>query len=151
MTEVVARAPMLELAVEVGKPVDFGQVAGQTRRFIPITGGTVSGEHNGTIIAGGADWQTIGPNGVIDLEARYGLLLDGEAVEVRTTGLRSGSPDVLARLASGAILPGSEYYFRTTVRFYTSSQRLGFLNNLLAIAVGERLPTHVRLSLYRVL
>ena len=27
MTEVVARAPMLELAVEVGKPVDFGHFA----------------------------------------------------------------------------------------------------------------------------
>ncbi len=142
---------MLELAVQVGRPVDFGQVAGRGRRFIPITGGTVSGEHDGTIIPGGADWQTIGPNGVIDLEARYGLLLDGETVEVRSTGLRSGSPEVLAQLAAGAILPGSEYYFRTMVRFYTSSQKLGFLNNLMAIAVGERLPTHVRLSLYRVL
>ncbi len=151
MTEVVARAPMLELEVEVGKPVDFGQVAGQCRRFIPITGGTVRGEHQGTIIPGGADWQTIGPDGVIDLEARYGLLLDGEAVEIRSTGLRSGSPEALAKLASGSIQPGSEYYFRTTVRFYTSSLKLGFFNNLLAIAVGERLPTHVRLSLYRVL
>jgi hypothetical protein len=142
---------MLELKVEVGKPVDFGQVAGQGRRFIPITGGTVSGEYEGTIIPGGADWQTIGPNGVIDLEARYGLLLSGEAVEVRSSGLRSGTPEVLARLATGAILPGSDYYFRTVVRFYTSSQQLAHLNNLLAIAVGERLPTHVRLSLYRVL
>lgn len=151
MSEVVARAPMLELAVQVGKPVDFGQVAGQTRRFIPITGGTVSGEHAGTVIPGGADWQTIGPNGVIDLEARYGLLLDGEAVEIRSTGVRSGSAEALARLAKGEILPGSEYYFRTAMRFYTSSGKLAYLNNLMAIAVGERLPTHVRLSLYRVL
>ena len=142
---------MLELKVEVGKPVDFGEVAGQRRRVVPITGGSVSGEHEGTIIPGGADWQTVGPNGVIDLEARYGLLLDGEAVEVRSTGLRSGSPEVLAKLATGAILPGSEYYFRTAVRFYTASEKLGYLNNLMAIAVGERLPTHVRLSLYRVL
>jgi hypothetical protein len=142
---------MLELEVQVGKPVDFGQVAGQSRRFIPITGGTVRGEHGGTIIPGGADWQTIGPNGVIDLEARYGLLLDGEAVEVRSAGVRSGTPEVLAKLATGTILPGSDYYFRTAVRFYTSSQKLAHLNNLMAIAVGERLPTHVHLSLYRVL
>ena len=151
MTEVVARAAMLELKVEVGKPLDFGEVAGQRRRCVPITGGTVSGEHTGTIIPGGADWQTIGPNGVIDLEARYGAILDGETVEIRSTGLRSGSPEVLAKLATGAILPGSEYYFRTTVRFYTGSQKLAHLNNLMASAVGERLPTHVRLSLYRVL
>ncbi len=142
---------MLELQVEVGKPVDFGQVAGQRRRFVPITGGTVSGEYEGMIIPGGADWQTVGPNGVIDLEARYGLLLNGEAVEVHSTGLRSGTPEVLAKLATGAILPGSEYYFRTAVRFYTSSEKLAHLNDLMAIAVGERLPTHVRLSLYRVL
>lgn len=151
MTEVVARAPMLELKVEVGKPVDFGLVAGQRRRFVPILGGTVTGDHEGTVIPGGADWQTIGPNGVIDLEARYGLLIGGEAVEIRSTGVRSGSPEVLAQLAAGVILPGSEYYFRTAVRFYTSSGKLGELNNLMAIAVGERLPTHVRLSLYRVL
>jgi len=151
MTDVVARAPMLELQVEVGKPVGFGEVAGQVRRFIPITGGTVSGDHQGTVIPGGADWQTVGPNGVIDLEARYGLLLDGETVEIRSTGVRSGSPEVLAKLATGAILPGSEYYFRTLVRFYTSSTKLAYLNNLMAIAVGERLPTHVKLSLYRVL
>ncbi|MEQ1581327.1 MAG: DUF3237 family protein [Steroidobacteraceae bacterium] len=151
MAEVVARAPMLELSVEVGKPVDFGEVAGQRRRYVPIVGGTVSGEYMGTIIPGGADWQAVGPNGVIDLEARYGVLLDGEAVEVRSTGLRSGSPEVLAKLATGAILPGSDYYFRTMVRFYTSSEKLAYLNNLMAIAVGERLPTHVRLSVYRVL
>jgi hypothetical protein len=142
---------MLELLVEVGKPVDFGQVAGQRRRCVPIVGGTVSGDHTGTVIPGGADWQTVGPNGVIDLEARYGLLLDGEPVEIRSTGLRSGSPEVLAKLATGAILPGSEYYFRTMIRFYASSEKLGFLNNLMAIAVGERLPTHVRLFLYRIL
>ncbi len=142
---------MLELAVEVGKPVDFGQVAGQGRRFIPIVGGTVTGELEGSIIPGGADWQTVGPNGVLELEARYGLQIGSATVEVRSTGLRSGTPEALAKLAAGEILPASDYYFRTAMRFYTSSPELAHLNTLLGIGVGERLPGQVRIRIYKVL
>ncbi len=151
MTEVVSRQAMFELSVLVGKPVDFGQVAGQGRRFVPILGGTVSGEHAGTIIPGGADWQRVGPNGMLELEARYALLLGDATVEVRAEGLRSGSPEALAKLATGAILPASDYYFRTAMRFHTSSPDLAYLNSLMAIGVGERLPSQVRISVYRVL
>lgn len=151
MTEVVSRRAMLELSVVVGKPVDFGQVAGQGRRFIPILGGKVSGDHEGTIVPGGADWQCIGPNGMLELDARYALLLGDATVEIHASGLRSGSPEVLAKLATGALLPASDYYFRTAMRFYTSSPDLAFLNSLLAIGVGARLPSEVRISVYPVL
>jgi Protein of unknown function (DUF3237) len=151
MTDVVSRRAMLELSVLVGKPVDFGQVAGQGRRFVPILGGTVSGDFEGSIIPGGADWQTVGPNGMLQLEARYALLLGDATVEIRADGLRSGSPEVLAKLATGALLPASDYYFRTAMRFYTSSPELAHLNSLMAIGVGERLPSQVRISVHRVL
>ena len=151
MSDLVSKKAMLELSVLVGKPVDFGQVAGQGRRFVPILGGTVTGDYAGTIVPGGADWQRIGPNGMLELEARYALLLGEATVEIRADGLRSGSPEALARLASGTFLPASDYYFRTAMRFYTSSPELAHLNSLIAIGVGERLPSEVRIYVHRVL
>jgi hypothetical protein len=142
---------LMTFTVEVGKPVEAGVVAGQMRRYIPLGGGTVTGKYNGTVIPGGQDWQLIGPEGRLEIAARYVLELEQGRVEVRSEGMRSGSPEALARLAAGEVLPGSDYYFRTAMRFYTASPELEELNNIIAIAVGERFPKHVELKVYPVL
>lgn len=142
---------LMTFTVEVGKPVEAGVVAGQMRRYIPLGGGTVSGRFNGTVVPGGQDWQLIGPEGRLEIAARYVLELEQGRVEVRSEGLRSGSPEVLARLAAGEVLPGSDYYFRTAMRFYTASPELAELNDIIAIAVGERFPKHVELKVYPVI
>lgn len=142
---------LMTFTVDVGAPVTVGEVAGQVRRYVPLTGGTVAGEYRGTVIPGGMDWQLIGPEGRLEIAARYVLELEQGRVEVRSEGLRSGPPEVLAALARGEILPGSSYYFRTAMRFYTASPELDRLNHILAIAVGERFTTSVRLDVYPVL
>jgi len=103
------------------------------------------------VLAGGADWQCIWPDGMIEIEARYALEFSQGLVEVRSQGLRSGPPAVLERLASGEAVPGNEYYFRTAMRFFTASAALGHLNAMLALAVGERQASRVRLTVYPVL
>jgi hypothetical protein len=142
---------LMTFTVDVGEPVAVGEVAGQVRRYVPLTGGTVEGAYRGTVIPGGMDWQLIGPEGRLEIAARYVLELEQGRVEVRSEGLRSGPPEVLAALARGEILPGSTYYFRTAMRFFTSSPELDRLNHILAIAVGERFPKSVRLDVYPVL
>src|SRR5687767_7570220 len=53
-----------ELRVRVGNPVEVGQVTHGRRRIVPIEGGTIKGPMlNGTVPAGGADWQTIQADG----------------------------------------------------------------------------------------
>lgn len=121
------------------------------RRCIPITGGTVSGAYSGTIMPGGADWQIVADDGTIDIDARYVLDLAEGLVEVRSRGLRSGPPDVLAKLALGEIVDSSHYYFRTALRFASRTPSLDRLNRIIAIARGERMPGKVRLSVYEVL
>ncbi|MET0589305.1 MAG: DUF3237 family protein [Novosphingobium sp.] len=142
---------LMTFNVDVGAPVAVGEVAGQVRRYVPLTGGTVEGGYRGTVIPGGMDWQLIGPEGRLEIAARYVLDLEQGRVEVRSEGLRSGPPEVLAALARGEIPPASSYYFRTAMRFYTSSPELDRLNHILAIAVGERCPASVRLDIYPVL
>jgi hypothetical protein len=69
---------------------------------------------------------------------------------VISDGLRHAAPEVLERLAAGDPVDPSEYYFRTHIRFATGSARFDHLNNLLAVAVGERHARGVDLTVYAV-
>jgi len=142
--------PFLKLDVEVGAIVDLGQGGGTRRRLVPITGGTVSGTHNGVILPGGADWPEVLPDGSLDIAARYVLKLGDGLVEVDSRGLRHATPDVLARLDRGEQLDKSDYYFRTAIRLRTASTALAHLNTLLLVSVGERRARSVHREVYRV-
>ena len=151
MDQLIERESMMVFTVKVGAPVHIGAVDGVVRRYIPLLGGTVEGRHTGVVVPGGMDWQTIAPNGMLEIRARYALQLSQGTVEVQSDGVRNGPPEVLKRVAAGEIVPGHEYYFRTAMRFFTESAELAHLNGLLAIAYGERFPDHVRLAVHRVL
>lgn len=142
---------LMTFHVDVGPPVVVGETGGQVRRYVPLLGGTVAGAHRGTVVPGGMDWQTILPDGRLEISARYVLALEEGNVEVRSDGLRAGPPEVLSRIAAGEIVPGDQYYFRTAMRFVTASPALARLNDIIAIAVGERFPRHVTLDIYPVL
>lgn len=148
MTETPELKPAFLLEVEVGAPQTIGAVGGATRRFIPIVGGRLSGRLDGKILPGGGDWQSIGPDGALEIDAHYIVECAAGLVEIRSTGLRHGAPDILARLARGEVLPAKDYYFRTAIRFQTGAASLAWLNRMLAVSVGERLPDLVRLDVY---
>lgn len=151
MTGIVAPQPLYVLDADVGPIVDLGWLEGRGRRCVSILGGSVTGAHEGRILPGGADWQSVAPDGSLDLEARYILAIAGGTVEVLSRGVRTGPPEVLARMAGGETVGPGEYYFRTALRFQTSVPELKPLNTLLAVGVGERLPTKVRLRVFPVL
>ncbi len=144
---------LCSLDVEVGPVVSLGMGAYGERRVVSILGGRLAGpEMNGTIVAGGADWQTARVDSVLDIDAHYSLLLDDEArVEVVSTGMRHGPTDVLQRLGRGDAVDPADYFFRTFVRFQTGSMRLARLNRTMAVAIGARRAQRVELTLYRLL
>ena len=142
----------LIVEAEIGRAVDPGPIGAGTRRFIPIKSGRVSGEIQGEIIPGGADWQTVHDDGNLQIDAHYAFrTTTGSFVEVTSSGVRAGAPDVLRRLAAGETVSPAEYYFRTAMRFRTGTSELAFLNHRLYIARGERLPNRVRLEVFEVL
>ena len=141
--------PLFSFAVEVGPVVDLGNLGARQRRMVPITGGTVSGEHRGVILPGGADFQEVGPDKVLEIDARYVLSLQEGLVEVHSKGLRHGPPEILARLDRGDSVDRSDYYFRTVMRFRATAQPLLYLNTLLAISQGERQARTVNLQVFR--
>lgn len=142
----------LYLEVEVGKPIDIGATPSATRRFIPLTGGTFSGDAEGEVLAGGADWQTVRPDGTLKIAAHYLLKTRaGGVIEVSSIGLRHATKDVLDRLGRGEPVPSDEYYFRTHVRFRTPVPELQAWNNRLYYSRGERKRALVCLTIYEIL
>jgi hypothetical protein len=149
----LSSALLCELHVEVEPPVSVGVTPSGEIRLVAITGGTFLGpDLRGRVLPGGADWQEARSDGTLEIRARYLLETDaGERIEVRSEGLRAAPPEVLARLGRGELVGVDQYYFRTHVRLRTSATGLAHLNDLLAVATGQRMPTGVRLSVFAIL
>lgn len=149
----IALAPLFHLDVEVGPIMSFGAAPYGERRVVPIIGGQLlAPDFSGTIVPGGADWQILRADGVLDIEARYSVKTgSGDLIEVLSQGYRFGPPEILARMARGESVPADSYYFRSTMRFQTGSADLSYLNRTLAIARGEREANWVRLDVDRIL
>jgi hypothetical protein len=141
---------LLSIDVHVLPLVDLGG----GRRFVPFEGGTFEGRDGlaGSILQGGVDWQTVRPDGTLEIDAHYTLLTDGgEAIEVVSQGLRRASEDVTARLSRGDPVDPDEYYFRTLVRLASPAPRLSWLNHLVAVSTGRRDRSLVRIDVHEVL
>ena len=149
MRPVELRELML-ITIEVRPVTDLGG----GRRYVSFASGTFEGRDGlvGTVLDGGIDWQTVRPDGVLEIDAHYTLQTDaGEAVEVRSQGVRKASESVAARLAQGDVVDPDEYYFRTLVRLSTAAPRLAWCNDILAVSTGERERSTVRIHVHEVL
>lgn len=133
-------------------PVEQGEVDTGRKRFIPITGGTVSGPAiSGEVLPGGGDWQAILPGGLTSIEARYFLkTTDGTVIEVTNPGVRTAAPEVIEKLAKGEAVDPSAYYFRTTPRFSVKPGAYEWLRRKVFVARGIRKPDGVVIDFYAV-
>jgi hypothetical protein len=147
-----AMTHVFDLDIEVAPAQELGEVGGGRRRVIPITGGGLNGPGiKGVVLPGGADWQTIRPDGVTLLQARYTIRLDdGQTVGVINTGVRRASPDIVRRLTAGEVVDPALYYFRATPVFEVGPGPHGWLTESVFLSLGERLPDRVRLKVFRV-
>ena len=144
---------LMRLAVDVGEITSMGEGPLGERRIIGIVGGTFEGpDLRGAVLAGGADWQIVRRDGVLDLDARYALKEErGGVVRVTSQGYRHGPPEVLAALARGEEVDPAKYFFRTVMRFETGAPGLEWLNKTIALAGAQRKARQVLLEAYRVL
>jgi hypothetical protein len=122
------------------------------RRIVPILGGTVRGPRlQAEVLPGGADWQVVRSDGVVELVARYSILTgDGVEIAVVNRGLRRASPDTMARMARGEAVDPALVYCRTTPRFEAPAGPYGWLNASVFVASAERLPDKVRIAVFEV-
>jgi hypothetical protein len=141
------------LEVAVGELCDLGAGERGRRRIIPLTAGTMSGpELSGTLLPGAsADWQILLPDGTALADIRYTLQTEaGALLYVRSSGVRHGEPDVLARLARGEEVGAREYTYRLSTRIETAAPELDWLNKGVFVTVGARRPETVIYETYLV-
>lgn len=142
-----------EAVADVGAPQDLGMTPHGRRRIIPVLGGRFEGPAvRGRILPGGADWQILRSDGTAELDARYTLETDdGALIYVSNRGIRTGSPEVLARLNAGETVDAASYYFRTVAQFETGAAAYQWLTQAVFVASAGRYPSKVVVRFWKLL
>jgi hypothetical protein len=136
---------VLEARVNCDPVVIVGDSKQGKRQLVPITGGGFSGVNlKGRVLAGGADWQLVRPDGVLEIEARYTIQTDdGVNISVCNRGIALYPPTA------------ESVYVRTIPEFEApTSSAYAWLNK--AIFVGtvspiSRQPLIVQVRVFKVL
>jgi hypothetical protein len=137
---VVKTRPLFAMRLDVSSVQKIGGQAVDQAGI--ISGGAFEGELlSGRILDGGSDWQRIRPDGSVLLDTRLVLeTWDGARIATTYRGIRAGSPDILARLAAGDPVDPTEYYLRINPLFDTADPKYAWLNRVVAVGTGHRLP-----------
>lgn len=141
---------LARLEVHVTAPIEVGGTPSGLRRVIPLLGGTVEGpDLKGTILPGGADFQSVRSATYTDIHARYVIETEeGDRIYVENTGIRVASAEDIARLVRGEPVDPARVYFRTFPRFETASPKWMWLNERLFVGTGARYPDRVELNFF---
>jgi hypothetical protein len=100
----------------------------------------------------GADWMRIRPDGVATIDVRATLQTDDDAlIYMRYTGYRHGPANVMQALADGEEVDPTTYYFRIAVTLETGAEKYSWLNQIVAVGTGRRIPAGPIYDVYEVL
>ena len=142
----------MTLRVQVGPPMELGEVPRGRRRIIPILGGTFDGPNiRGKVLPGGADWQIVRADGLAELDTRYALQTgQGSIIYIQNAGMRHAPPDVTKKLLAGEAVDPAQVYFKTVPTFETSTPELQWLTRAIFVGTGERYPAEVVIRVWKV-
>lgn len=127
------------------------------RRMIAVlTGGLLEGERlRGRVLAGGGDWATIDDQETLRLDARVTFEThDGALIFVSYRGVLRPMSKVREFSLRGGPATEEEraqLYFRTAPIFETGDERYAWLNNIVAVGLGESIGGAVRYNVFEVL
>ena len=132
---------------------DVGAIPSGTRHVDMLGGGRFEGPRlSGEVLPGGMDQKLIRSDGAMNPNVRLVLKTDdGALIYVHYTGVRYGTPEVMARIAAGEVVDPSEYYLRNTPYFETASEKYDWLNRIVAVGIGRRMPDHAAYDVFEIL
>lgn len=142
-----------DVSVQVDKPIEVGQTGRGLRRLIPILGGDAVGDGwRARVLPGGADFQLVVSDTLAELDARYMLETDGgDRIFVVNNAVRSGPPELMARLVRGEPVDPALIYFRCVPRFETASASLRWITERMFLGTGARHPDRVVMKFFQVM
>ena len=144
---------LFTLTGTVGLPIEVGAMPQGERRIVPIEGGEFEGPRlRGRVLPNGADWMSVRPDQVLAIDCRAALEThDGALIYMRYSGFRHGPPKVMEALARGESVDPSDYYFRISPTFETGGANYSWLNSVVAVGIGRRMPSGPTYDIYEIL
>ena len=101
------------------------------------------------MLPGGADFQLIVNDRLSELDARYVLETDGgDLIYVQNRAIRSGPPELIARLVRGEAVDPAQIYFRCSPSFETASASLAWMAERMFVGTGARYPDAVAMRFF---
>jgi hypothetical protein len=151
MTELRSR-PLMTLFLDIQPPFNLGKTPICERRIAIIASGSFEGERlKGRIMPSGSDWQVVRDDGAWMINVRTLLETDdGALIGLTYSGLRHGPSDVISAIARGESVSPLSYYMRVTAQFETSSEKYHWLNRIVSVAHGHRLPQGAIYSFFEI-
>jgi hypothetical protein len=142
----------LSLDVNSAATATVGRTAGGQRKIAPISGGTFSGERlSGSVAPGGADWVVLRDDGTLLIDVRLTLLTDdGAVIYLSYEGRFQGASDAMVKLAQGETLQPESYSLVTVAKFECGDDRYAWLNDVIAVGVGEQAGFNPTYSLFEI-
>ena len=150
----IASRPLFTIRISLHPMQLFGATPLGHRRVAPVSGGEFEGERlRGTILPhAGSDWLLERADGSFQQDVRMTLETDdGALIGMTYRGVRHSAPEVAARLARGEHVDPAEYYLRTAPFFETAAPRYAWLNTIVSIGVGRRVPNGASYDVFEVL
>ncbi len=144
---------LFTFTVTVAQLHDVGETPFGTRHIDMLGGGSFEGPRlRGAVLPGGIDQKLIRSDGAMTPNVRLVLQTDDDAlIYMYYTGVRHGSPEVMRRIADGESVDPSEYYLRNAPFFETAAPRYDWLNRIVSVGVGRRMPDHAAYDIFEVL
>jgi hypothetical protein len=144
--------PLFVLREQVPPLLVVGQTPNAFRRIGVIQGGSFEGERLSGEVVTGNDWQAVRTDSCIKLDVRLVLrTTDGALIVMTDQCLRAGPPSVIEKLDKGEAVDAGSYYFRMNPVFETSAPKYDWMNRMIAIGTGHRLPDGPIYSIFEVL
>ncbi|MDP6515557.1 MAG: DUF3237 domain-containing protein, partial [Alphaproteobacteria bacterium] len=85
-------------------------------------------------------------------DVRLTLKTDDDAlIQVTYSGIRHGSAEVMKRIAREEQVDPEEYYLRNTPYFETSADKYEWLNLIVAVGIGARVPDAAIYDIHQIL
>ena len=132
---------LFDLEIDVNPPQVVGPVLKGTRLIFPFRDGFVKSDKiNGKIAECGGDWGLVLDSTTFKVDVRATIETDDSALIYMTyAGYDHANAKSFAMISAGkgGELSPSDYYFRTSVSFETSSPRYAWLNHIVGIGVGR--------------
>ena len=87
-----------------------------------------------------------------ELDARYTLEADGgDLIYVQNRAVRSGPPELMARLVRGEVVDPAQIYFRCSPQFETASPALRWIGERMFTGTGARFPDAVAMRFWELM